>query len=322
MRRVLVTGSSGFVGAALLKRLDDVPGIQAVAGVRRLPDISERSRREYMPLGNLEECLVEPRQLQGLSTIVHAAARVHVMHERASEPLAVFRRVNVTGTLALAKAAASAGVQRFVFLSSIKVNGESSPPGLPFTADMEPAPADPYGISKFEAERGLLQIARETGMGVVIVRPPLVYGPGVRANFLSMMRWLAKGVPLPLGGIDNRRSLVALDNLVDLLACCIEHPAADNQVFLVSDGEDLSTSELLLRLGAALHRPARLWGGASPLLRRALQLAGRDALLQRLYGSLQVDIGKTCELLGWAPPVSVRRALQRTADDFLRRRAC
>ncbi|MDX5371145.1 MAG: NAD-dependent epimerase/dehydratase family protein [Pseudomonadaceae bacterium] len=321
-RRVLVTGASGFVGSAVLNRLDSMSGVQAIAGVRRLPGAAVGGRHTYLEVGNLEECRLEPGQLSGISTIVHAAARVHVMHERAADPLTEFRRVNVAGTLALARAAAAAGVQRFLFLSSIKVNGESSLPGSPFTADMAPAPVDPYGVSKYEAEQGLWQIARETGMAVVVVRPPLVYGPGVRANFLSMMRWLSKGIPLPLGGIDNRRSLVALDNLVDLLVHCIEQPGAANQVFLVSDGEDLSTSELLRELGLALRAPARLWSWATPLLREALRLTGRDALLQRLYGSLQVDIGKTREVLGWQPPVRTRVALQQTADDFLRRASC
>lgn len=321
-RHVLVTGSSGFVGSALLKRLENLQGIQAIAGVRRVPAASTDTQRTYMYLGDLETCQVSPSQLSGVSTVVHTAARVHVMHERAKDPLAEFRRVNVVGTLALARAAAEAGVRRFIFISSIKVNGEFSLPGSPFTADMSPAPVDPYGVSKFEAEQGLWQIARETDMDVVIVRPPLVYGPGVRANFLSMMKWLNKGLPLPLAGIDNRRSLVALDNLIDLLICCIELPEAAGQVFLVSDGEDLSTSELLSELGTALRMPARLWAWATPMLRELLRLTRRDALSQRLFGSLQVDIGKTRQMLGWVPPVPVRAALQQTAEDFLRRTSC
>jgi nucleoside-diphosphate-sugar epimerase len=321
MRRILVTGASGFVGGALIRRLAQEPGIEVIAGVRsRISSLDLVCK--CLELGNLEIALIDPSQLQGLSAIVHAAARVHVMRERAGDPLAEFRRVNVEGTLALAKQAANAGVRRFIFLSSIKVNGESSLAGAPFRADAPPAPMDPYGISKLEAEQGLLQIARETEMEVVIIRPPLVYGPGVRANFLSMMRWLDKGIPLPLGGIDNSRSLVALDNLVDLIVCCIEHPAAANQIFLVSDGEDISTSELLHRLGLALKRPALLWAWATPLLRLLLRATGRYSLLQRLYGSLQVDIDKTRALLHWAPPVSNQEALRRTAEDFQRRNIC
>lgn len=321
MKRVLVTGASGFVGSALLARLSQEPGIEVIAGVRREGGPMAVGGVACLLLGNLEECRFEALQQQGISVVVHAAARVHVMRERADDPLAEFRRVNVLGTLALARAAAAAGVRRFLFLSSIKVNGEESRPGVPFQADDAPAPNDPYGISKYEAEQGLLQIARETGMEVVIIRPPLVHGPGVRANFLSMLNWLDRGLPLPLAGIDNRRSLVALENLVDLLCHCIEHPAAANQVFLVSDGEDLSTSDLLRCLGGAMGKPARLlpWAAA---LRRALQLLGREALIQRLYGSLQVDISKTRRLLGWNPPVPARQALLQTAAGFMRSKTC
>ncbi|WP_252271386.1 UDP-glucose 4-epimerase family protein [Pseudomonas subflava] len=318
--RVLVTGASGFVGGALLRRLAEEPDVEGVAGVREQDPASPHC--EQLVLGNLEDLLIGPQQLQGVSVIVHTAARVHVMHERSSDPLSEFRRVNVEGTLALARMAAEAGVRRFVFLSSIKVNGESSLPGVPFRADDPPCPQDPYGLSKLEAERGLQRIADETGLEVVIVRPPLVYGPGVRANFLSMMRWLHRGIPLPLGGIDNRRSLVALDNLVDLLVCCLRHPAAANQTFLVSDGEDLSTSELLRRLGHALRRPARLVAWASRPLRLLLRWAGREALVQRLFGSLQVDIDKTRTLLGWSPVMTSGDALNQTAQDFLGRQTC
>lgn len=320
MKRVLVTGATGFVGGALVRRLGAEPGMVPVAGVRRVPAPAEASV-EYLALGDLEDCRVSPQDLQGFSAMVHAAARVHVMHDHAADPLAEFRRVNVQGTLALARAAAAAGVSRFVFLSSVKVNGEASRPGEPIRADDAPVPpSDPYGLSKYEAEQGLRRIADETGMELVIVRPPLVYGPGVRANFLSLMRWLRLGIPLPLSGVDNRRSFVALDNLVDLLVCCVRHPAAANQTLLVSDGDDISTSELLRRLGAAMGRPARLWG--SRLVRRLLIATGRDSLVQRLYGSLQLDIDKTRELLGWTPPVRSEQALRETAEHFLRRRAC
>ncbi|MDG9925357.1 MULTISPECIES: NAD-dependent epimerase/dehydratase family protein [unclassified Pseudomonas] len=321
MMRVLVTGASGFVGGALVRRLITEPEIQAVAGVREPTRAPGDMACDFLELGNLEDCRLEAQQLQGVQVVVHTAARVHVMRERSADPLAEFQRVNVDGTLSLARAAAAAGVRRFLFVSSIKVNGESTPANSPFRADDLPAPMDSYGISKLEAEQGLFQIARESGMEVVIIRPPLVYGPGVRANFLSMMRWLHRGIPLPLGGIDNRRSLVALDNLVDLLVRCLAHPAAVNQVFLVSDGEDLSTSELLRRLGLALKQSARLWSWATPMLHTLLRITGRDALIQRLYGSLQVDIDKTRTLLDWAPPISSDEALRLTAESF-RRNAC
>lgn len=258
--------------------------------------------------------------LAGVDCVVHLAARVHVMHERAADPLAEFRKVNVDGSLALARQAVAAGVRRFIFVSSIKVNGEGTAPGRPFAADDALAPADAYGISKLEAERSLLALAAEAGMQMVIIRPVLVYGPGVKANFRSMMSWLSKGVPLPLGAIHNRRSLVALDNLVDLILTCMNHLAAAGQVFLVSDGEDLSTTELLRRMGAALGRPARLLPVPAAWLDGAARLLGKGAVAQRLCGSLQVDIEKTRRLLDWTPPVTVDAALRETARHFLAQR--
>jgi UDP-glucose 4-epimerase len=255
--------------------------------------------------------------LIGQDVVIHCAGRAHVMHEHAADPLVEFRAVNLHGTLNLARQAAAAGVKRFIFLSSIKVNGEQTPQGKPYREDDTAAPLDPYGISKKEAEQGLLALAASTGMEVVIIRPVLVYGPGVKANFLSMMRWLQRGVPLPLGAIHNQRSLVALDNLVDLICVCMTHPAAANQVFLVSDGEDLSTTELLRRMARALNRPARLLPVPGFLLQSGAALLGRRALAQRLCGSLQVNIDKTRQLLGWAPPVSVDEALADAARHFL-----
>jgi UDP-glucose 4-epimerase len=255
--------------------------------------------------------------ISGVSAVIHCAARVHVMNEDAGDPLAEFRRVNVDGTLRLARQAAEAGVRRFVFVSSIKVNGEHSQPGDSFTADEIPAPGDPYGVSKWEAEAGLRALSQETGMEVVIIRPPLVYGPGVKANFLAMMRWLQRGVPLPLGGVtENRRSLVFLGNLIDLIVTCIDHPAAANQTFLVSDDEDLSTAALLRRMAAALGRPARLIPVPVGLIAFGAKLIGRPGIVQRLCGSLQVDIGKTKALLGWSPPISVEEGLRRTAEHW------
>jgi nucleoside-diphosphate-sugar epimerase len=248
--------------------------------------------------------------------VVHAAARVHVMNEIASDALAEFRKVNVEGTLRLAKRAAESGVKRFIFISSIKVNGESTLPGKPFKADDTPAPVDPYGISKHEAEQALRQLARETGMEVVIIRPPLVYGPGVKANFLSMLRWLNKGIPLPLGAIRNQRSLVAIGNLVDLIITCIDHPAAANQTFLVSDGQDLSTTQLLRRLGNALGKKARLLPLPEWLLVAAAAVLRKQSVAQRICGSLQVDISKNRELLGWMPPINMDEAMRQTAGDY------
>lgn len=312
--RVLLTGASGFVGRGLLKRLCLQPKLDVVAALRGpMADLPEPVTK--LQVGALEADTHWP--LDGVDVVIHCAARVHVMAEQAADPLAEFRRVNVEGTLSLARQAAEAGVRRLIFISSVKVNGECTYLASPFVADARPQPVDPYGISKMEAEQGLRKLATDTGMEVVIIRPTLVYGPGVKANFLSMMRWLHKGVPLPFGAIDNRRSLVALDNLVDLILTCIDHPAAANQTFLVSDGEDLSTTELLRRMGLALGKPARLLPVPSRLLELGAALLGKQALSQRLCGSLQVDIDKSCELLGWRPPVSVDAALAETARHFL-----
>lgn len=319
--RVLLTGATGFVGRGLLERMSALVNLELVAAVRGRPVPGLPEHVESLQIVGLEADTDWRKALDGVGAVIHSAARVHVMHDAASDPLAAFRKVNVEGTLKLARQAAEAGVRRFIFISSIKVNGEGTPVGAPYIADAQPAPADPYGISKKEAEQGLRALAAETGMEIVIIRPTLVYGPGVKANFLSMMRWLHKGVPLPFGAIHNRRSLVALDNLVDLIVTCIDHPAAANQTFLVSDGEDLSTSELLRRMGAALGKPARLLPVPSWVLETGAAMLGKKALSQRLCGSLQVDISKTRELLGWAPPVSVDAALRKTAKHFLDHRA-
>jgi len=239
------------------------------------------------------------------------------MDDKANDPLTEFRKVNVDLTLDLARSAVEAGARRFIFISSIKVNGEATAPGRPFTAADLPAPIGPYALSKYEAEVGLRKISAETGLEVVIIRLPLVYGPGVRANFRSMMRWLSLGLPLPLGGLDNKRSLVALGNLVDLIDTCIDHPAAANQTLMVCDGEDLSISELLRRLAAALGRPARLLAIPNGWLAMVARLLGREDVHARLCGSLQVDMSKTWELLGWTPPVRVDDALAETARDYL-----
>lgn len=315
MSSVLVTGANGFVGSALLERLN-ADGPVVTGTVRR----QAASPSDLVTVGELGPETDWNGVLPGHQVVVHTAARVHVMQDSAVDPLAEFRRINVEGTLSLARQAAAAEVERFIFISSIKVNGEGTPLGGACTPEDAPQPGDAYGISKKEAEDGLRQIATDTGMEVVIIRPPLVYGPGVRANFLSMMRWLNRGIPLPLGSIKNTRSLVALDNLVDLIITCIDHPAAANQTFLVSDGEDLSTTELLQRMGVALGQPARLLPVPPALLSAGAALLGKKAIVERLLGSLQVDISKTRSLLGWAPPVSVDEALRKTAADFLANR--
>lgn len=312
---VLVTGANGFVGCALCAWLGK-NGIPVRGTIRALN--SDPVCTEVVAIGNLSSATDWTEALRNVDRVVHLAARVHVMNDKSSNPLAEFRRVNVDGTANLARQAAAAGVRRFVYLSSIKVNGEFTEVGQPFTADDVPAPEDPYGVSKYEAEVLLRKIASETGMEVVIIRPPLVYGPGVKANFESMMRWLARGVPMPLAAVtQNRRSLVALDNLIDLIVTCLNHPAAANQTFLVSDGEDLSTADLLRRLGAALGHPAHLFYIPPLMLKLGAQLIIKPSIYQRLCGSLQLDITKTRGLLDWMPPVSVDEGLRRATEEFL-----
>lgn len=305
------------MGGALVRRLAaDSACEEVVAAVRRKVEALPDGVRQVQ-VGDLLPTTDWGLALQDVDAVVHCAARVHVMQDDATAPLLAYCEVNVNGTLNLASQAAQAGVRRFVFVSSIKVNGEFTEVGEPFTADDLPAPEDPYGVSKHEAERLLRQIAAETGMEVVIIRPPLVYGPGVKANFESMMRWLARGVPLPLAAVtQSRRSLVAVDNLVDLIVTCLNHPAAANQTFLVSDGEDLSTADLLRRMGVALGQPARLFYVPTALLKLGATVVSRPGIYQRLCGSLQLDIAKTRQLLDWTPPVSVDEGLRRAAEGF------
>lgn len=309
----LVTGANGFIGSALLARFRR-EGIPALGVVRAEPS-----------LGGCVSGPVLDRHadwtpfVAGCDVVVHAAARVHVVREMVKDPLFAFREVNAKGTLRLAEQAAGAGVRRFVFISSIKVNGEQTLPGQPFTVDDEPSPQDAYATSKADAETELKALAKATGMEVVIIRPPLVYGPGVKANFLSMMQWLRLGVPLPLGEVvHNRRAFVALDNLVDLIVTCVDHPYAANQLFLAGDGEDLATADLLRRLAAAMGVSARLISVPIPLLMGGARLVGREAMIRRLCGSLQVDISKTRQMLGWNPPISVDEGLRRAASGIRR----
>ena len=316
---VLVTGASGFVGAAVAARLVQLGCPNTRAAVRRA--------YTQLPLG-VEGCVVPTlaadtdwtSALAGIDSVVHAAARVHVMRESATDPLDAFRRVNVEGTLNLARQAAQAGVRRFVFISSIKVNGEATEPGRPFRADDEPAPQDAYGVSKLEAEVGLRALAETTGMEVVIIRPVLVYGPGVRANFQALMSLVNKGVPLPFGRTSNRRSLVALDNLVDLVCTCLEHPAAAHQTFLVSDGEAVSTAGLVRAMATALGKKPRLLDVPLPWMSRVAQALGQGAVTQRLFESLEVDIDKNRQLLGWEPSTRMADALLATARPYVEAR--
>lgn len=309
MSKILITGATGFVG----KKVCDVlrsRGINFVTAVRH------SVANDQFAIGNLTGTTEWAEALSGCDAVIHLAARVHVMNDESNNPLMAFRAVNVDATLNLARQAALSGVKRFVFVSSVKVNGEETT-GKSFTAFDEPAPLDPYGVSKLEAEQALLALSQETGLEVVIVRPPLVYGPGVRANFLRLMQLAKMGLPLPLGAIHNRRSMVALDNLVDLLITCSRHPKAAGQTFMVSDDNDVSIAELLRMLAGALGRrslllpvPARIIAGTAALL-------GKSAVAGRLLGSLQVDVAHTKSTLGWKPVVSMQEAVNKTAAHFL-----
>jgi nucleoside-diphosphate-sugar epimerase len=308
--KVSITGATGFVGGALAAKLVAVLGIEVLALTRQEP-VHTLPGVQYE---RLEDFLTETdwRQVMaGVKSLVHLAARVHVMHDKVVEPLSAFRAVNVEGTLNLARQAAAAGVKRFVFISSVKVNGEATQPGRAFTESLTPNPQDAYGQSKQEAEQGLRQLSADTGMEVVIIRPPLVYGPSVKANFAALMRAVQRGLPLPLGAVHNQRSLVGLDNLVDFIVTCITHPQAANQTFLVSDGQDLSTTELVRGMAQAAGVPARLLPVPVWALQAGATLLGKGDAVQRLCGNLQVDISKARSLLGWVPPVSVEDGLRR-----------
>lgn len=309
---ILVTGASGFVGSALVARLAR-DGIKAMACFRQY-DACVPDGIKSVRVGELTFDTDWSEALADVNAVIHAAARVHVMDDSAKAPLAEYRRINVDGTLNLARQAAAAGVWRFVFISSIKVNGEATTLGRPFLADDDSAPLDPYGLSKMEAEQGLIEIAARTGMEVVIVRPPLVYGPGVKANFAALIRAVHRGWLLPLGAVHNQRSMVALDNLVDFLVTCLSHPRAANQSFLVSDGRDLSTTELVRGLAHAAAVPARLIPVPLWALRIGATLLGKNDVLHRLCGNLQVDISKARDLLGWVPPISVEEGLRRAVS--------
>lgn len=304
----MITGATGFVGRAVAD-LATRSGWLVRAAVRSTP-VAPHVGREVVGHLDLAATTDWHDAMEGVDAVIHCAARVHVLKETTNDPLAEFRRVNVEGTRRLAEQAASQGVRRFVFVSSIGVNG-SETFEVPFRADDLPSPATAYARSKLEAEQVLLGLARSSTMEVTIIRPPLVFGPGAPGNFRMLLRAIRWGLPMPFGAVQNRRSMVAIDNLADLLLLCISHPGAANQTFLVSDGEDLSTPELLRRISAALKRPARLVPVPVAFLELAARALGQHAKFRQLCGSLQVDIEKTRALLGWAPPCAVDDALAR-----------
>ena len=317
MNKILVTGATGFIGSAVVRRLLTQDEFHAVAVAVRKDGLHWPEGIKQEIVGDLDAFTDWSNAVRDISVVVHCAARAHLLVETSGSPLNEFRRVNALGSLNLARQAAASGVQRFLFVSSIGVNGAETFQ-QPFT-DRDPvAPHSSYAVSKYEAELGLQALAAETGMELVIIRPPLVYGPQAPGNFGSLMRWLQRGVPLPLGAIHNRRSLVALDNLVDLIVTCLTHPAAANQTFLVSDGEDVSTTDLLRRMGNAMNCPARLLPVPAGWLEQAAALLDKRDMAQRLCRSLQVDIKKTRSLLSWQPPLTLDEGLKRAAEGLVR----
>jgi nucleoside-diphosphate-sugar epimerase len=307
-KRLLITGATGFVGKTVCAQVAH-HGLFVKGALRIHRGLSDYV--EPFVVGEIDVATDWRSALRDVNVIVHLAARVHVMHDTATDPLTAFRAVNVEGTLNLARQAAAAGVKRFVFISSVKVNGESTQPGRAFTEADVPNPQDAYGQSKHEAELGLCQLRTDTGMEVVIIRPPLVCGPGVKANFASLMRAVHRGWPLPLGAVHNQRSLITLDNLLDFIVTCITHPQAANQTFLVSDGQDLSTTELVRGMAQAAGVPACLLPVPVWALQAGASLLGKGDAVQRLCGNLQVDISKARSLLGWVPPGTVEEGLRR-----------
>lgn len=316
--RVLVTGANGFVGREVVAELRR-RGRAAIAGVRVLSDDAAASDDgvERRATGDLAAAPDLSGVLRGVDVVVHTAARVHMMHDTAASPAAEYQRANVDATRHVASQAIAAGVKRFVMVSSVKAMGERTSDGERWTSNTPPRPIDPYGVSKLTAENTLRDLERASGLEVVIVRPPLVYGPGVRANFATMMRWLVRGVPLPLAGIRNRRSLVALPNLANLLVTCALHAGAAGRTFLASDDDDLSTPQLLRRLSRALGCRPRLFPLPPAALRAVAGLAGKRDAATRLLDSLQLDVTATKEVLDWRPPTSVDDALAATARAFL-----
>jgi len=310
---IAITGSSGFVGRAL--GLEAVSRGYAVRGiVRRLTSFSPVI--EQIVVGEMNDRTDWDEALTGCDVVVHLAARVHVMREKASDPLAEFRKVNVVGTEHLARCAVKAGVKRFVYVSSVKVNGEETPLGCRYTEADEVSPQDPYGVSKWEAEQALHRVAAETGLEVVIVRPPLVYGAGVKGNFVQMLSVIRKGIPLPLASVHNQRSFIYVKNLVDALLLCATHPQAAGKTYLVSDGEDISTSDLLRKLSAAMGKNAHLFIFPEPLLRLMGRILGKSSQIERLLGSLRIDMRKIREDLGWSSPFSLDDGLKATVRDY------
>ena len=309
--KVLVTGASGFVGKTLCAHLASLH-FDVVATVQSLPDTPVPGV-EYRIVTEMSSTTDWSDALADVQTVIHCAARVHVMHDHAQDPLTEFRRVNTLGTETLARAAAHCGVKRLIFLSSIKINGESTMPVSPFNQASPAKPRDSYAISKWEAEQALTRVSTETGIEAVVLRCPLVYGPRVKANFLRLLQAVDHGIPLPLALARNRRSLIYLNNLTDAITTCLTHPAAAGKTYLVSDREDVSTAELITRIAQALGKPSRLWPCPLGLIELAGRMTGKSDEIARLLGSLCIDSSKIRSELDWTPPYTLEQGLAETA---------
>jgi nucleoside-diphosphate-sugar epimerase len=319
MTKILITGSTGFVGRALFKNLNSKKNF--------LVHLSTRTNQEKLFQGaktfNIAEIDFNTNwkdALDGIDCIVHCAARAHMTEKKQTDSLNSYRRINVDGTKNLAKQAAAIGIKRFIFLSSIKVNGEETIASKSFKYNDISQPEDAYGISKWEAEQALLEISKQTGLEVVIIRPPLVYGEGVKGNFLRLLDIVYKQMPLPFAKINNLRSFIGLDNLVDLIICCIDHPKAAGKTFLVSDGEDLSTPDLIIKLSKFMDKSPRLFQVPQLIIQLMGRLLGKSLEIKRLLGSLRVDNSYTCEILEWSPVLSLDESLEKTVRWYLKNR--
>lgn len=313
MKNILMTGASGFIGQALSKYLvaNNYHVTEAVRRSKKTEEISSNLVKR-LNIGDISLDIDRKEQLNAIDCIIHLAGRAHVNNDASEDPLLEFRKVNTAGTLNLANSAVAAGVKRFIFLSSIGVNGNQS--DTPFTEQDTPNPVEWYAISKLEAEIGLKEIAKTSNMDVVIIRPPLVYGMNAPGNFSKLWKAVMKGLPLPLGAIHNKRSFIAIDNLVDLIKTCIQHPNAAGQTFLASDDNDLSTTEFIKLIANSAKKPIRLLPMPASLIKIMASILGKSAMAQRLCGSLQIDISHTKKTLDWCPPVSVKAALQKIAE--------
>ncbi len=312
--KVLITGCSGFVGQHFLE-VEKNSSLDILSAVRKG---SYKSSRDTVIVGDINANTDWSDALIDVDVVIHMAARAHIMNDADVDPLKAYREVNTEGALNLARQAAEKGIKRFVFVSSIKVNGESTTGMTSFTENNALAPQDPYGFSKAEAEDGLRTISEKTAMEVVIIRPPLVYGPGVKASFRNLMKLALSNLPLPFGAIHNARSMVYVGNLVDFISKCVVHPAAKNQTFIVSDGLDLSLCEMLTLMRSSMGKAVRLFSVPVYIFRFLGMLAGKRDVIDRLVGSLQVDSGKAKQLLDWKPPYSVEQGIKATVDSFLK----